>query len=306
MPDEVTAPDPIPTRVPIDQVTATRAGNNWIYSDGTVLPYIAGGDGPLEGAPAGDPTPAAPAAAPAAPAPVAPAGDTPPVGAPAPEPSPVASDDLSALPESWQSHVRELRAEAAERRTALKPYAEAFDGYDDADREVLLEVARTLKSDPKAAGEWMRSQAELLLAEQAAEVEAGTRDPDEPMTRAELEAFLAERETKAAAEREQKAHVDAIVTEAKALGYDPESDRRGYARLLDVAMHETGGDLQKAHDAIKAERQKVIDEYLAAKATAGDAGGTLPPQTGGAQEATPVPTDWKATQAAVRNRLAAL
>lgn len=287
MPDDVT---PLTT----EAITYTLVGTTWVYSDGTVLPAARGGDGTegsdATGAPGGDP------------APVAAAGETPPVN----EPSPVATDDISGLPASWQSHVRELRAESAARRTALAPFSSAFEGYDDADRDTLLALATTLRSDPRAAGEWMRQQAEVLLADQAADVGPGARDPDRPMTRSELEAYMAERDQRARAHQDEAAQVAAIVAEAKTLGYDPESDRRGYARLLDVAMHETGGDLQAAHDALKADRQKVIDEYLGTKAATGDAGGTLPPQSGSAQEAPGELGDWREVGAAVRARLAQL
>jgi hypothetical protein len=166
-------------------------------------------------------------------------------------------------------YIKQLRAEAAERRTALKPFNDAFDGYEDTEREFLLDLARGLK-DPNARAETVARAMEVFKAltpEQQAEVTAAEgaegEDLDRPMTLREYqEAQAKTAEERAAAETQAQIDADtkAVKQEATDLGYN--EGTREYRRLMDVALHETKGDLKAAHEALEAERKTVIEGYL--------------------------------------------
>src|SRR5687768_15164162 len=47
-----------------------------------------------------------------------------------------------------EKYVKELRSESANYRTKAKPYVEAFDGIEEADRDVFLGLANLYKTDP--------------------------------------------------------------------------------------------------------------------------------------------------------------
>jgi hypothetical protein len=250
-------------------------------------------DAPVADAPAAEPvTSDAPASGSAT------LAEAPVTGSAAPDaPADVDPFDADPTADSFpRSYVERLRQEAAARRTEAQAFKEAFEGYSDDDRTVLLDLAKTLRTDPASAAEWMRAQAEALLAGDeaagAGDGEGDDLDPDAPMTPAQLEKYLTDREAKKAAEAAETERVDAIVKEAEALGFSEKANRREYLALLDIATHDTGGDLAKAAEQLKAERQKVIDDFLAAKAAEADATPTTPSQAGGGREPFEAPKDW--------------
>lgn len=205
-----------------------------------------------EATPAGTPAVETPAAAPAA-APAADPFDTPEV-------------------ETFdRKYVTGLREENAKHRTAVKRYEEAFKGWTPEDQDVWLETVGLASQSPAVAADRLRQIADLLhkgaTVEQAVEQVAEGAAAEEPkfLTQAELDAQLAEREQNRLVEQ----HVVAIKKQAAELGY--EEGTAAYHNLLWRATNETGNDLAKAHEAIEAERQAVIDAYVAAKAAEAEA-----------------------------------
>lgn len=205
-----------------------------------------------------------------------------------------ASDPFDSGAETFdRSYVEKLRHEAASRRTKQreleeqwKPWQEALDGYEPDDKAAVLNLAKSLKEDPDAAAAMMRRYLGLDDEEAPAgapEVtSAAAEQAAQYLTAADLDRLLQEREQRA----QQEAQVKAINDEAKGLGYDPAAERgtaehRRYVQLVYVANHTTGGDLAKAHEALEAERQAVIDQYVAAREAAAD-GAPTPPRAGGA------------------------
>lgn len=295
----------------MDTLTYTRAGDSWLFSDGTTLPVIAGGDG-TEGGDAGADAPADAPAADVVADPSADAGATPVDPTPA-DPSPPAEVDPfddEAADSFPRAYVAKLREEAAARRTEAKAFSDAFEGYDDADRETLLDLARTLRTDPATAAEWMRSQAEALLAgDDPADPDGADADdeidPDAPLTAAQLEKYLSDREAKAERATQERAALEGIASEAKALGFDPEAnDGADYVSLLHLA-NKNGGDLAKAAEQLKARNQKIVDDFLAQKAKESDTSPTSPPQAGGGRETPTQPSDWDDIGRAVRADISA-
>jgi hypothetical protein len=222
-------------------------------------------------------------------------------GIDAPEPLSVAHSEPATEVDPFESgadtfdrtYVEKLRNEAAARRTKQreleeqwKPWQEALDGYDPDDKAAVLNLAKSLREDPDAAAAMMRRYLGLD------EHEAGDGDPEvtteaaqqaqKYLTAADFDRLLQEREAKA----QQEAQVKAINDEAKGLGYKPDAERgtpehRKFVELVYVANHTTGGDLAKAHEALEAETQAIIDRFVASREAAAN-GAPTPPQAGGA------------------------
>lgn len=216
-------------------------------------PFFAPDEPPAGGAPEGAP------AAPAAPAP-APTEGTPAGGAPAPESSP--PEGGSTRDSYTRAEFEKVQNEAKNLREKYAPYRDTFDEYPDEDREAWIWLAKEYRTNPKGAIEAM----ERLVTASKEEQQAAAAEGAKPLTRAELEAALAERDSQTAAEREAADHkriVDDINHEAEGLGY-----KQGTIDLSDlffIAQHETNGDLKAAHEKVSARKQAIIDEYLEAK-----------------------------------------
>jgi hypothetical protein len=204
-----------------------------------------------------------------------------------------------------RKYVQKLRDEAASHRTKAKNYEQAFDGWDESDQQVWLETVQLARLDPKAGADRLRQITDLLAGgatpeEAAAEVDAKAEGDDEKpefLTKAEVDKLLKERDDNAEVER----RVQAIEAKAGALGY--EKDSPSHTQLLVLARDVYKGDLDKAHEAIQAERQKVIDSYLAEKAK--DADAHVPVGRGAAPASDVKKIDgFKASRSSLESRLA--
>lgn len=154
-----------------------------------------------------------------------------------------------------RAYVEKIRGEAAKYRTAAKPFTDAFDGYEESDREAILDLAKELLSDPQAAGKRML-EASRSIAGDDFDTWINPVTP-EFLTPETLEAQLAQREESA----RQKAEVEGIQREAKELGY--EEGTADHAKLFFYAANETQGDMKAAHAKMEAEKQGIIDAYVA-------------------------------------------
>lgn len=169
-------------------------------------------------------------------------------------------DDLAGVPEDTKfdaAYVKKLRQEAAQYRTRAKQY-DVFEKYDEQDRQVWTKMAELYQQDPVAAAEYMAAIADGVRKAQAPE--APVAGDEQPLTASQVQAMLAERDQKAAVAAEQVR----IEAEAKSLGYEVGS--RQYKYLIQTAIDDTAGDLKAAHEAIEAERQAIIDQYVGGKA----------------------------------------
>lgn len=233
-------------------------GKFWIDPlDGRTVPVVRGGDGPEgEGGepPAGDAPPSAAAGAPAA------GSDAAVEAAEEATTSPAAAAEHGfASVDEAVAELKKVRAEAASRRVALKDYDSAFEGYDDSAKAQLLEIAKGL-ADPNlqpATAKRLKEIAERIEASQSPTTPTGEPDPDQaPLTKAEWKRLEKEREEAQTLE----AGIKAIETEARSLGYEPDSAR--YAMLLFEAQNpEVSGDLTKADERVKAYESTVIEGY---------------------------------------------
>jgi len=173
-----------------------------------------------------------------------------------------------------RAYVEKIRREAAERRTSLKPYEEAFAPFSEPEREVLMSLVRDI-GNPETIGEAaqrMKDLAERILAPDEETPEPVTPEPtpevEIPKTAEELQAFIdkyvSDRETAsstAAAEaKAQEDAVQAVIKETTDLGYEPGT--REYETVLLRASQQFDGDVKAAHAAIEAEKQAVIDKFV--------------------------------------------
>lgn len=246
-----------------------------------------------EVAPTGSPAPAS--------------SSTPEVQAPASEVvAPAEPDDysdLAGLDPKWAKEVRDLRKEAASRRVALKPFEEAFEPYSPEERDVWFGLARLTAQDPiagaKALAELAKAIEEGETPEQAAATAGITpADADKPLTKAELDTYMAEQKKEAEIGIRQQE----IEAKAVAAGYKPGTV--AYKSLLMRAMDEHNYDLDAAIVADAAEKEKYAEGIIAKKLASGEKWPVTPAPTGsGAPSGEEQPKEYDFKVA--RNRLMA-
>lgn len=243
----------------IDDLTCTRVGRFWHFSDGTVLPVVSGGDGPLGESPAEGGDAGADDASSAA--------ESPDTGSETADSDPFDDEGVTQFD---RAYVEKLRKENAKYRDRAKPYESAFAGYSDEAREfVLSNLVPSLISDYEGTIKALASELGITQAEAEQVVEDATQGAEEekPLTRAEAEKLWAEREQAREAEAEAKRAQEQIVAEAKELGFDLNAGKgtREHADaqfLLILARDSFDGDLKKAAEAIEAGRQQLIAEHI--------------------------------------------
>lgn len=197
-----------------------------------------------------------------------------------------------------RKYVEKLRGEAAKHRTEKKTYEDAFSKWSPEDRAFLLQTVQTAADDPKKGAEVLRQVADLLSpAEQKAlkeELSSGEVKPEDvPLTRGEMEKFLAEKETA----RQQEAAVEAVTAEVEGLGFARGTE--GHYRVLWLAKHKTNFDVKAAAEQIKGEKDSIISDYL--KTKKGDAeshAGAGPSGGAPVSEAKPIKTFGDASESA--------
>jgi hypothetical protein len=122
-----------------------------------------------------------------------------------------------------------------------------------------------------------------------------TPEEDAPLTMKQYEE-MRQREAQDAQINERLAEID---KQAKEWGYEPNTP--GYIDLLWRANNQTNFDLAKAHESIQADRQKVIDDYLAEKEK--QANGPAVIRNGNPAGEVSESKDWDSAKAKLRARL---
>lgn len=205
-----------------------------------------------------------------------------------------------------RAYVEKLRREAADRRTAVKTYEDAFSAYTPDQREGWLALASKLAADDPdsqaEAAQIMLEVAQSILGPGSITetIETPSGEPDlgenQFLTAEQLEAKLAERERKAAIDAE----VVKVQQEVTELGY--KEGTADYQDLMWRAVNQHGHDLKAAHEARQADRQAVIDAYLAD--VEANSGVTVPRAGQPGLQSSPI-TDFKSARASVEARIAA-
>lgn len=173
-----------------------------------------------------------------------------------------------------RGYVTKIREEAAKYRTEYAPFRDAFDGYDPEDRDALLTLAKELQENPSAAARRMLEASRAIAGDDFEKWVTGDDQP-EYLTPEALDARLQERES----QQRLAAETAAIQKEAIDLGY--QENTADHAKLFWLAANQTNGDLKAAHEAIAAEKQAVIDAYVAEIKAKGERFPTTPTQVTG-------------------------
>lgn len=230
---------------------------------------------------------------------------TPPAAGSAPSASPPAgdgADPFADLPDQpifdrgWvqkiQNEGRRYREQAHEATESLKRYEDTFAGYGPEDLDVWFEMANTWRDDPRASAEMMLEIGQNTLRElgvlpasdgDATRPQAVTgtpepsAEPDEKLPAGVTPEMIQEMiqagiEQYAQQIREDR-EVENIFTQMRELGYEPET-REGL-NLLRAANEVPDFDLKAAHEMLQADRQKIIDDYVAGR-TGGSHAQTAP------------------------------
>lgn len=192
------------------------------------------------------------------------------------------------------AELQRVRQEAASRRVAIKPYEEAFKGFDDEARETYLELAKQIASgdakQQKAAAARFREIAERIDGATVPVTPTGEEDPEQkPLTIKEWKALQAEQNESAELQRQVKL----IEADAEREGITVGSPR--YATYLYALQQpDVAGDHDKAMAVLNAERQAIIDEYAK---SVNEGNGAWPPAAGssasGAAGEEIKPSNWR-------------
>jgi hypothetical protein len=240
------------------------------------------------------------------------------------ETTPVEDDFSNWTVEDAVARLKETRAEAARYRSERNTYKDAFEGFEPEDVELYLGAVKNIRENPTEAHAQFSGLVEALAAAQgittaeAQEIvydqigDDAEDDSDELVTKSELVKFLAQKEMDKQAEAETNAQAEATEVARKEiddtieeLGYKP--DTTDYNNLLYFATKETEGSttdkLKAADTRVQAEKQAVIDNFLAAQAAQED---LTPPQSDGAAPTPAGPETAKSINAGAKNARAAL
>lgn len=208
----------------------------------------------------------------------------------------------SSIPEELLPYVKQLRDENKDRRLAVKPFEEAFDGYDDGQRDHFLALAKALtipEQHEAAAREFVRIGKDILdeLGIDTGDLQAP--DPNRPLTVKELEA----REARQAEERAQQENIRLIEQEVKDLGYSEADDPLTYYALLRAAQNHDG-DFKKADADVKAYQKQIVDQFIKAQREKRGKHLTTSPAVGGPpNDHEEAPTDWGSARQRVMDML---
>lgn len=209
-------------------------------------------------------------------------------------------DGLS-MPDGQQlfdrSYVTKLRDEAANYRNQLREAQEQYNRYevlnryDEADRQVWLELASRWEQDPYQAAEAMRQIASRVLGDtqqtqqqdpqqQSWEQDSLLDDVDvESMTPEKVQQIVAAELQRQAEAQQMEQAVEGVYSELRAANIDPSSPD-GFM-VLWRASNQTGGDIAKALEAHAQYKQSIINEFIQAKTGSG----AVPPPPNGMQGA---------------------
>lgn len=209
-------------------------------------------------------------------------------------------------------YVEKLRNEAAANRVKAKEYEDKasryskFDGIDQTDLDVFGELANRYKTgDLEGAAEFARNIASQLSPAQRGDVAeaTGAAPTDAPLTRAEFDKLMAEREQTQSVEAAQAD----LVREATELGYGPGTlGHLDVMRIASEGFKATGQiDLAAAAAKVKEMQDALLDSYIESKKADAARSPKSAPSGGAASGAKEAPKTLKDADAASRERVRA-
>jgi hypothetical protein len=211
---------------------------------------------------------------------------------PSASPAPAGTDLLGDPPADQavfdRGYVDSLRREAQRYRTEAQPYNEVFGVYDEQDRQVWMDLARTWATDPNQAAQIMQQIANGVLG--GPEEPSPQGMPAEPIDAADtdqeeltpervqqlIDAQFSAREAQAAEARA----VQEVYSELHAAGFD-ENTAEGFMVLWN-ANHSTNGNIAEAVKMTNDYKQSIIDGYVQGRSS-----GSVPMPSQNGVQATP-------------------
>jgi hypothetical protein len=238
--------------------------------------------------------------------------------------SPPSADPLDAdLPADRavfdRGYVESIRKEAQRYREEAKSAAQydaVFGQYDEPDREVWMDLARTWATDPNRAAEIMQQIAGNVLGEAVAGAGSagaagpgGLPDPveqeltaSEQLTPERVQELIDAKFSAQEAQRAEARAIEDVYSEVRTAGFDPDS-AEGFMVLWN-ANHFTNGNITEAVKMTNTYKQSIIDGYVQGRSS-----GKLPmptangaPATGLGEPIKNLDDAKKATEAFLRER----
>lgn len=208
---------------------------------------------------------------------------SPPTAATPTAPAPPSADPLEGeLPADRavfdRGYVESIRREAQRYREEAKgasTYNEVFGQYDEPDRAVWLDLARTWAVDPSRAAEIMQQIAGNVLGEDGAGTgsagASGPGDPPrgaidealtdgEPLTPERVQELIDAKFSAQEAQRAEAQAIEQVYSEVRTAGFDPDS-AEGFMVLWN-ANHFTNGNITEAVKMTNSYKQSIIDGYV--------------------------------------------
>lgn len=150
--------------------------------------------------------------------------------------------DIASLPPAAQEYIRQLREEAKDRRIKHDPYEKAFEHFNAAEQEYLLNMVDTLGVNQEVGAKAMQTLSNQILGikQEAESVESDPVVQEEAaaagLTPAEVQEMIRK-------EREQEIAIAGVEAETRALGFEPGTPESIKLWDLAYALEET--DLSK-------------------------------------------------------------
>lgn len=215
------------------------------------------------------------------------------------------------------------RREAEEKAAALEPLAGVFEGWEPDQVEGWKTFLGQAQQDPEGAIKALMADGfgydrEGAIALLDTIYGAGGDEPpapvgtpgdsddlNRPLTRAEYDQLKAQE----AQEAELAQAVGSVKREATELGYKPDADPTSedggrYERLLSIAARTPDHDLSKAHEALVAEEQAIVQRHLARMAEEADGSPAAPGTPGSPGAAVGPPKSFEDAATGAREFLA--
>jgi hypothetical protein len=165
-----------------------------------------------------------------------------------------------------RGYVESLRREAQRFRAEAQPYNEVFGVYDEQDRQVWMDLARTWATDPNQAAQIMQQIANGVLggAEEPSPQgmpadDTPESDPEE-LTPERVQQLIDAQFTAREAQQAEARAVQEVYSELHAAGFD-ENTAEGFMVLWN-ANHSTNGDIAQAVKMTNDYKQSIIDGYV--------------------------------------------
>jgi hypothetical protein len=151
-----------------------------------------------------------------------------------------------------------------------------YTSLDPGDQDIVKAILAEAGTNPVGTADSLRRAAELLRgggdeADYAETGDDGSDDADRPLTAADVQAMLEERDADAQAQAALQHEANAILSQGRELGYipdAPDTDVVAQARwslLIETAKRLPDGDLARADEIVKGYEQGLIDQYVEGK-----------------------------------------